>query len=99
MLIANEAMDSRLKCHEGGVLCKLDIEKAYDHVTWKFLFAVLRKMGFGERWIKWVEWCISTVNFSVLVNGSPFGFFPKLEGFETRKSSLPLLICDSHGGV
>ncbi|RVW21077.1 hypothetical protein CK203_106156 [Vitis vinifera] len=53
VLIANEAMDSRLKCHEGGVLCKLDIEKAYDHVTWKFLFAVLRKMGFGERWIKW----------------------------------------------
>ena len=51
MLIANEVMDSRLKSNEGGVLCKLDIEKVYDHGNWKFLFAVLRKMGLEERWI------------------------------------------------
>ena len=48
VLIANEVVDSRLKSNEGSVLCKLDIEKTYDHVNWKFLFAVLRKMGFGE---------------------------------------------------
>ena len=55
VLIANEAVDSRLKNNEGGVLCKLDIEKAYDHVNWKFLMAMLRKMGFGEKWIKWID--------------------------------------------
>ena len=49
VLIANEVVDSRLKSNEGGVLCKLDMEKVYDHVNWKFLFAVLRKMGFEER--------------------------------------------------
>ena len=47
MLIANEAIDSILKRNRGAILCKLDIEKAYDHVDWAFLLAVLGKMGFG----------------------------------------------------
>ena len=33
VLIANEAIDSMLRSNSTGVLCKLDIEKAYDHVS------------------------------------------------------------------
>ncbi|WJZ96624.1 hypothetical protein VitviT2T_015290 [Vitis vinifera] len=49
VLIANEAIDSMLKRNESGVLCKLDIEKAYDHLNWNFLLLVLQRMGFGEK--------------------------------------------------
>ena len=88
ILIANEAVNSRLKDNVGGVLCKLDIEKAYNHVSLSFFMAVLKKMGFGERWLKWIEWCISTVKFSVLINGSLSNFFLKFEGIETRRSFI-----------
>ena len=55
MLIANEAIDLVLKNNENGILCKLDIEKAYDNVEWYFLLIVMQKMGFGEKWIGWVK--------------------------------------------
>ena len=41
VLIASECIDSRLKFGVLGVLCKLDVEKAYDHVSWDFLMYML----------------------------------------------------------
>ncbi|RVW42464.1 putative ribonuclease H protein [Vitis vinifera] len=55
VLIANEALDSRLKGNNPGLLLKMDIEKAFDHVKWDFLMDVMSKMGFGHRWIKWMN--------------------------------------------
>ena len=41
VLIANEAIDSVLKNNESGILCKLNIEEAYDKVDWSFILIVM----------------------------------------------------------
>ena len=79
-LIANEAIDSLLKRNESGVLCKLNIEKAYNHLNWNFLMLVMQRMGFGEKWTGWISWCISTAMFFVLINGTLSGFFNNSRG-------------------
>ena len=91
VLIANECLNSRLKCCTPGVVCKLDIEKAYDHLNWDALFYLLERMGFGDRWRRWLRTCVSTVRFSVLVNGSPAGFFGSSRGLRQGNPLSPLL--------
>ena len=38
VLIANELVDSTMRRKEQGIVCKLDIEKAYDSISWEFLY-------------------------------------------------------------
>lgn len=69
------------------VSCKLDIEKAYNHVK-----------GFSEKWLKWIGFCIKTVRFSVLVNGEPIGFFGSERGIR-QGDAVSFPVYTSNGGV
>ena len=80
VLIANEVVDSILRRKESGLVCKLDIEKAYDNISWEFVLRVMDSMGFGNRWLSWIKWCVSMASFSILFDGSPTGFFQSSRG-------------------
>jgi hypothetical protein len=70
VFIANKCLDSRLRSGELGVICKMDIKKAYGHVNWHFLY-MLRRCGSGWKLCSWIARCISSMHFSVLVNNTP----------------------------
>ena len=79
-LIANKPIDSMLRSYSNGAICKLDIKKAYNHVYWDFLLAILIRWFLVKKRIRRIKRYISTTNFSVLSHGTPFGFFQSSRG-------------------
>ena len=65
----------------GTVALKIDISKAYDRIRWPYLKAVLCRMGFFEKWVKWIMLCVSSVTYYVLVNNHHVGPLFLKEGF------------------
>ncbi|KAF7835238.1 ribonuclease H [Senna tora] len=48
----------------------MDIQKAYDKLSWSFIETVLRKMHFPSRWIQLIMQCIMTVSYNLLISGN-----------------------------
>ena len=91
VLMANEVVEKCRVTGKKGVVFKIDFEKAYDHVEWEFLDFVLERKGFHSRWRKWMRGCLSSVNYSVIVNGRPRGKFKGTRGLRQRDPLSPFL--------
>ncbi|KAL0300237.1 UNVERIFIED_CONTAM: putative ribonuclease H protein [Sesamum angustifolium] len=46
---------------------KVDLRKAYDTVEWDFLIAALQLFGFPDIFIGWIEECVTTPMFSLMM--------------------------------
>lgn len=100
--MAHEALhtvNSQMRGKKWCMAIKVDMSKAYDRVEWEFLEAIMCKLGFDELWIARVMVCVSTVAYSILVNGTPTGkIFPTRgirqgdpnDQFSTMESSFPV---------
>ena len=76
VLVAFEAMhhiNGRKGGKKGEMALKLDMSKAYDRVEWLCLEKIMAKLGFGEKWRKLIMKCVTSVSYSVKINGKPRG--------------------------
>ena len=87
VLVANEIVEDYRKGNKKRLVFKIDFEKAYNNVSWDFLDFVLQKKNFGRKWRSWIRGCLSSVSFSVMINGRPSG---KFKGFKGLRQGDPL---------
>lgn len=59
---------------------KIDLFKAYDMVNWNFILAILKNIGIHPMFLNWVNECITTLSFSIIINGELEGFFKSSRG-------------------
>lgn len=75
-IIAHEMLSSVKKKKKGdkySVILNLDLNKAYDRIKWSFVKEVLKSVGLPNLWIHLIMECITSVSYSVIVNGEPIG--------------------------
>ncbi|GKV25593.1 hypothetical protein SLEP1_g35004 [Rubroshorea leprosula] len=91
VVIANEVIDEIKKKRKEAFLFKIDFEKAYDKVSWRFLDFMLQKTGFSNTWRKWIMECLRSSMVLVLVNGSPTRQFSMSRGLRQGDPLSPFL--------
>ncbi|KAJ0764362.1 putative RNA-directed DNA polymerase [Helianthus annuus] len=90
-LILNEVVAWLKKSNKMGMILKVDINKAYDSLNWKFLDLVMEHMNFPVRWRKWISATLVSAKASVLVNGSPTREFECTRGLRQGDPLSPFL--------
>ncbi|GKD75361.1 reverse transcriptase domain-containing protein, partial [Tanacetum coccineum] len=66
---------------------EIDIQKAYDTVSWDFLKEALIKIGFHPMLRKWIMTCVTTSKFSICINGEAHDASAKLTWAKLNKRS------------
>ncbi|GKD65820.1 RNA-directed DNA polymerase, eukaryota, reverse transcriptase zinc-binding domain protein, partial [Tanacetum coccineum] len=73
------------------VAFKIDLQKAYDTISWNFLKVVLEQFGFPDKMVKWIMVCVSTAKFTININGERVGYFSGGRGLRQGDPMSPYL--------
>lgn len=78
------------------MIFKVDFSQAYNCINWDYLREMLRKFGFGS---KWMETGVFSSTISVLINGSPMKDFLVGRGLGQGDSLSPFLFAIATEGL
>jgi hypothetical protein len=90
-IILHEVLHEFKLKNQQGIILKIDFEKAYDRVSWNFLFEVLERKGFPKIWIDWIKACVMWDKVCVNINGERSDFFRTYRGLRQGDPLSPLL--------
>jgi hypothetical protein len=76
---------------EAGVLLKLDLARAFDSLSWAFLFEVLEKLGLPGSVRQWIVIALRTASTRITVNGVPGRKITHARGLRQGDPLSPLL--------
>lgn len=97
-MVAYELLHSLKNTRRGKgkkMAMKLDMSKTYDRVEWSYLEAVMKALGFKDQWVKLIMSCITSITYSMLVNGKSGKAIFSSRGLRQGDSLSPyfFLIC------
>ncbi|KAL9662266.1 hypothetical protein QQ045_027098 [Rhodiola kirilowii] len=80
-----------VKTFGGNIMLKIDMSKAYDRISWRFIIKMLSAWKFSDKWIDLVYRNISNCWYSVLWNGNSYGFYKSNRGVRQGDPLSPTL--------
>ncbi|GAU35431.1 hypothetical protein TSUD_375210 [Trifolium subterraneum] len=91
IVVLNEIIDLAKRRKDSCLFFKVDFERPYDTISWNYLENMMVKMGFAEKWMRWMKACIFNSSMSVLINGSPTEDFTVGKGLLQGNPLSPFL--------
>lgn len=74
----------------------MDLQKAYDTMDWISLESILKELGFPTQFIRWIMLVMTTNFLWILYKWRAHQNFTGQDGAQTRRLSLPHVVCHSH---
>ncbi|KAL0356381.1 UNVERIFIED_CONTAM: LINE-1 retrotransposable element O protein [Sesamum radiatum] len=87
----NHFLRASSRAKKGYVALKLDMSKAYDRVEWPFLRRILLRLGFESGFVRLIMLLVTSVSYSLTLNGTYFGYFKPKQGIRQGDPLSPYL--------